>query len=57
VDEPSATETVYGNLLVEHHNARRKDNTELADRIFAASMVMLELWPDECAKWEARFSK
>ena len=56
-DALTPTEQVYGNLIVEHHNAHRKNDLALAERIFAATLVFKELWPKDCERWEARFSE
>lgn len=48
-------EHTYMLLLHEHYNAARKGDEALRERIFQASNVMKELWPDDVARFEAKF--
>ena len=53
--EPNCTEQVYGNLLNAMRRAHNAGDMEKRERIYAAALVMEELWPEDCKRWSERF--
>lgn len=56
-DKPSDVEMVYGYLLTKFMNAARKNDEAKHARVLAAIELFEELWPDDTARWKARFGK
>lgn len=54
-DSMTPIEHTYMCLLNEFRKAYTSGNVELRERIFQASNVMKELWPDDVARFEAKF--
>ena len=51
-EQDHAVTEIYRRLLWHHMDALRKGDEAKRARIFAASEVMVELWPDEIKAWE-----
>ena len=52
----SSVESVYGSLIMKFRVACRDGNKDLAERVDAAIRLFEELWPDDCKRWNDRFS-
>ena len=50
-----AAKEIYGDLIVRHHNAARAGDKPLQERIYAATILLEELYPEEAAAWTAMF--
>lgn len=55
VDDPTHTEIVYGNLLAALVRYVRKEDKLNIDKIMIAAGVFEYLWPDDVARFEARY--
>lgn len=53
--EMGCVEQVYGYLLNAMRRAHSAGDMEKRERIYAAALVIEELWPDDVKRWDERF--
>lgn len=53
----NAAKDIYGDLVVRHHNAARKGDKALQERLYAATILFEEIYPEETAAWTALYSE